>query len=174
MLQELDDAVKSRLSFDSLGSMSMWPSHFAEKATLEHLAQENKELRHKIDSSQAMTSYRNMLRHWDERSTVYVGPDRAIAKVCNQLAFENQKQAEQIASMSAQLSMSGNASAADAMLVGQATSDPGYEWRRQHAVEGDIPEVQQGTKDLSSMTLQLPTVLKAAKTSPNGQVRSSA
>lgn len=154
-------AVRSRLSFDSIGSMSMWPaSHTAAAATLEHLVQENKELRQKFDSSEATRCYSKLLQERDERTTLYVAPDALLAKVCNRLELENQRQAQQIITLSAQLS--GSASAGNATHLAPTTIEAGHDRQWQREAEGDmVASEQQGTQDLPSLN-QLPTALKGA------------
>ncbi|KAL3149120.1 hypothetical protein ABBQ32_001959 [Trebouxia sp. C0010 RCD-2024] len=148
--KELDAAVKSRISFSSIGSMTLWPSSYApEKATLEHLVQENKELRQQIDSSQINMSYSKMLKYFDEHTTVYVAPDRELAKRCTQLAAENERQAAQIATLSTQLSDSASASHA----MHERQWHPGSGLQRQSQAKG--------TQDLSG-NQQASTAYKAA------------
>ncbi|KAL3133263.1 hypothetical protein ABBQ38_007144 [Trebouxia sp. C0009 RCD-2024] len=149
--KELDAAVKSRISFDSIGSTTLWPSCYApEKATLEHLVQENEELRRQIDTSQINISYTKMLKYFEEHTMVYVAPDREVAKRCTQLAAENERQAEQIATLSAQLSDS--ASASDATHLRQ--THPGSGMQRLSQIKG--------TQDLSGNNQQLSNAYKAA------------
>lgn len=143
--------MKSRISFDSIGSTTLWPSCYApEKATLEHLVQENEELRRQIDTSQINISYTKMLKYFEEHTMVYVAPDREVAKRCTQLAAENERQAEQIATLSAQLSDS--ASASDATHLRQ--THPGSGMQRLSQIKG--------TQDLSGNNQQLSNAYKAA------------
>lgn len=160
-MQELDAAVKSRISFSSIGSMTLWPSSYApEKATLEHLVQENKELRQQIDSSQINMSYSKMLKYFDEHTTVYVAPDRELAKRCTQLAAENERQAAQIATLSTQLSDSASASHA----MHERQWHPGSGLQRQSQAKG--------TQDLSG-NQQASTAYKAAPIKTDLQVSSA-
>lgn len=150
----------------------MWPSsHTAAAATLEHLVQENKELRQKLDSSETTRCYTKLLQERDECTTLYVAPDAELAKVCNRLELKNQRQAQQIITLSAQLS--GKASAGNAMHLAPSTTEAGNDRQWQREAAGDmVASEQQGTQDLPSIN-QLPTAFKGAPKLTD-RVRSSA
>ena len=103
-------------------------------------------------------AYTKLLKYCDEHTTLYVAPDSEVAKRCTRLASENERQAEQIATLLAQLSDS--ASAAGPEILRRV--DPGYEMQKQSQVEG--------TQDLSANKQHLSAAYQAVSKRTEVQV----
>ena len=111
VLQEAQDAMNLKLSFDVVGGGSKWPVSFGSNTTAyKQFNNENQQLRHMLQVLKSSRFHQEVYQHMClDETRVFFTSDADLSATCNALLRENKKHMDHIQIAEAELQMRGPA-----------------------------------------------------------------